>query len=155
MAEKSSKIQRRSPKQARSRATCDAILEAASQILERDGAGGFNTNSVAERAGVSIGTLYQYYPDKTAILAAAAEREATNAEPRLAGRHKALLRALAAFLESFRRDAAMVRTERFARVAKPGRRNRFVVIRLRWTAPALWQRPSLIPVLAKSRAPRR
>jgi AcrR family transcriptional regulator len=100
MACEPTKNQRRRPKQARSRATCEAILEAASQIIERDGAAGFNTNRVAERAGVSIGTLYQYFPDKHAVLVAAAEREAARTEPSLARRQKALLRALIALVES-------------------------------------------------------
>jgi AcrR family transcriptional regulator len=45
-----------------------AILEAAAQVVLQDGEAGFNTNRIAERAGVSIGTLYQYFPDKAAIL---------------------------------------------------------------------------------------
>lgn len=64
---------RRRPLQARSKATVDAILEAATRILEADEA--FTTNHVAERAGVSVGTLYQYFPDKTAIVHALAARE--------------------------------------------------------------------------------
>ena len=70
------KTARRRPKQVRALATRDAILEAATQILERHGEGAFTTNRVAERAGVSIGTLYQYFADKQAILAALARREA-------------------------------------------------------------------------------
>jgi AcrR family transcriptional regulator len=66
---------RKTPRQARARATVAAVLEAAAQLLERDGAAGFNTNAVAERAGVSIGTLYRYFPDKRAILVALARRE--------------------------------------------------------------------------------
>ena len=97
MTSDSEGFQRRSPKQSRSRATCDAILEAASQILERDGPAGFNTASVAERAGVSIGTLYQYFPDKQAILVAAARRELSGAP--LAGRQMALVQALIAMIE--------------------------------------------------------
>ncbi|SDY96290.1 TetR/AcrR family transcriptional regulator [Citreimonas salinaria] len=60
---------RKVPRQARSRATCDAILAAAARILERQGDEALNTNRVAEVAGVSIGSLYQYYPTKEAILA--------------------------------------------------------------------------------------
>lgn len=60
---------RKRPLQARSRATCDAILEAAARILEGDGARGLTTNRIAEVAGVSVGSLYQYYPDRAAILA--------------------------------------------------------------------------------------
>lgn len=61
---------RRRPKQGRSRHTVDAILTAAQQVLLRSGLQGFNTNAVAKRAGVSIGSLYQFYPGKEAILAA-------------------------------------------------------------------------------------
>jgi AcrR family transcriptional regulator len=43
-------------------------MAAAARILEEDGVAGFNTNAVAERAGVSIGSLYQYFPGKDAIL---------------------------------------------------------------------------------------
>lgn len=64
---------RRAPRQNRSKATVDAILEAATRILESGGA--FTTNHVAERAGVSVGTLYQYFPDKAAILHALGARE--------------------------------------------------------------------------------
>jgi AcrR family transcriptional regulator len=98
-------FQRRRPRQSRSRATFDAILEAAAQVLERDGPAGFTTASVAERAGVSIGTLYQYFSDKQAILLAAAEREVSGEAPALASRQKVLMQALIAFLDSIGRMA--------------------------------------------------
>jgi AcrR family transcriptional regulator len=44
------------------------ILEAAARVLEEAGPAGFNTNRVAERAGISVGSLYQYYPNKSALL---------------------------------------------------------------------------------------
>jgi AcrR family transcriptional regulator len=69
------KAQRRQPRQARALATRDAIFEAATRILEEEGEAAFNTNRVAERAGVSIGTLYQYFGSKQAILAAMAREE--------------------------------------------------------------------------------
>jgi AcrR family transcriptional regulator len=59
---------RKHPSQQRSRATVDAILEAAARILEGAGLDALTTNAVAERAGVSIGSLYQYFPSKQAIL---------------------------------------------------------------------------------------
>jgi len=61
---------RKLAKQARSQATVDAILEAAAQVFERYGYAGATTNRIAERAGVSIGSLYQYFPNKDAILVA-------------------------------------------------------------------------------------
>ncbi|RAS22618.1 TetR family transcriptional regulator [Paraburkholderia bryophila] len=55
---------RKQPRQARSRATVEAILIAGAQVLGRRGWDGFTTNEVAEAAGVSIGSLYQYFPNK-------------------------------------------------------------------------------------------
>jgi len=62
------------PRQARAKATYSAILTAAAHILERGGARAFTTNRVAEKAGVSIGSLYQYFPNKESILVAVAEQ---------------------------------------------------------------------------------
>lgn len=64
---------RRSPRQQRAKSTVDAVLEAATRILEAGQP--FTTNHVAERAGVSVGTLYQYFPDKAALLEALGARE--------------------------------------------------------------------------------
>lgn len=61
---------RKTPRQRRALATRDAILEAATQLLAAGGLAAFNTNAVAERAGVSIGSLYQYYPNKDALMVA-------------------------------------------------------------------------------------
>ncbi|MCP3707743.1 TetR/AcrR family transcriptional regulator [Paraburkholderia sp. CNPSo 3274] len=65
---------RKAPKQARSRATIDAILDAAAHILGERGWSAFTTNAVAEAAGVSIGSLYQYFPDKLALIDAVRRR---------------------------------------------------------------------------------
>jgi AcrR family transcriptional regulator len=65
---------RKNPRQARSQATVDAIFEAAIQVLLGDGLQRLTTIRVAERAGVSVGTLYQYYPHKQALLFAVLER---------------------------------------------------------------------------------
>ena len=59
---------RNSPKQARSNELVAAVLEAAVQVLAKEGAQRFTTARVAERAGVSVGSLYQYFPNKAAIL---------------------------------------------------------------------------------------
>jgi AcrR family transcriptional regulator len=67
---------RKTPSQARSAWTVDQILQAAAQVLEARGEDALTTKTVAERAGVSIGTLYQYFPNRDAILVALADREA-------------------------------------------------------------------------------
>jgi AcrR family transcriptional regulator len=59
---------RKRPKQARSTELVAAILEAAAQVLAKEGAARFTTARVAERAGVSVGSIYQYFPNKAAIL---------------------------------------------------------------------------------------
>jgi AcrR family transcriptional regulator len=66
---------RKQPKQARSLETVNVIIEAAARILESHGREGFSTNAVAERAGVSIGSLYQYFPQKEALIGALIARE--------------------------------------------------------------------------------
>lgn len=66
---------RREPTQARATATRAAILEAAARVLEQGGLSAFNTNRVAEVAGISIGSLYQYYPHKAALLVALSEQQ--------------------------------------------------------------------------------
>jgi AcrR family transcriptional regulator len=62
---------RKAPRQPRARATVDAIIEAAEQLTRKLGITEWTTNHVAERAGVSIGTLYQYFPSKESLLTAA------------------------------------------------------------------------------------
>jgi AcrR family transcriptional regulator len=59
---------RKQPQQARSTELVAAILEAATQVLAKEGAPRFTTARVAERAGVSVGSVYQYFPNKAAIL---------------------------------------------------------------------------------------
>ena len=54
---------RKSPAQSRSRATVEAILDAAAHILVTQGFAAASTNRIAEKAGVSIGSLYQYFPN--------------------------------------------------------------------------------------------
>lgn len=67
---------RKTPVQARSRATCDAIIQAATYILTERGWDGLTTNAIAERAGVNIGSLYQYFPNKEAVVAELQRRHA-------------------------------------------------------------------------------
>jgi AcrR family transcriptional regulator len=66
---------RKTPRQKRSADTVAVIVEAAARILELNGFEGFNTNAIAEKSGVSIGSLYQYFPGKNALLSAIIERE--------------------------------------------------------------------------------
>jgi len=67
---------RKEPRQARSKATVDAILTAAARILVEAGYERANVNDVARRAGVSVGSLYQYYPTKEALVSAVLQRDA-------------------------------------------------------------------------------
>src|SRR4051794_31488511 len=64
---------RKLPTQARARATVDAIMQATAHILVKDGYDRLTTNKVAERAGISIGSLYQYFPSKEAVVNALVE----------------------------------------------------------------------------------
>lgn len=155
--------QRRSPKQARSRATWEAIVEAASQILERHGPEALNTQAVAERAGVSIGTLYQYFPDKQAILVAAARRELGEEAAPLARRQRALVQALIAMVETVGRlgsgsTARMATARTSTPEAAPVRRSRRATtwdtrfadlagLLIELVAPA----PALIPIPIRAR----
>jgi AcrR family transcriptional regulator len=65
---------RKEPRQARSRATVEAIIEAGARVLGELGWAGFTTNTVADIAGVSIGSLYQYFPDKHSLIEAIRRR---------------------------------------------------------------------------------
>src|ERR1043165_2407897 len=61
---------RREPRQGRSRQTVQAVLGAVPRVIRREGVDAVTTNRIAEAAGVSIGSLYQYFPDKKAIFTA-------------------------------------------------------------------------------------
>lgn len=67
-------VRRRQPTQERARETVNVILDAVIRLLKRSGASAVTTNRVAEAAGVSIGSVYQYFPNKRAILIALHER---------------------------------------------------------------------------------
>jgi AcrR family transcriptional regulator len=71
---------RKKPVQQRSRATVDAILDAAARVFAASGYARTTTNHVARRAGVSIGSLYEYFPSKDALLVALTERHVDEAE---------------------------------------------------------------------------
>ena len=65
---------RKQASQQRSRATVDALIEATARILVREGFDAVSTNRIAEQAGVSVGSLYQYFPGKEALVAAVIDR---------------------------------------------------------------------------------
>ena len=66
---------RKIPQQSRAEQTVATILEAAARVLETKGMEGMNTNLVAQRAGVGVGSLYQYFPNKDALIVALSKRE--------------------------------------------------------------------------------
>ncbi len=76
---------RKVPQQARSRATVERLRSAARTVLERDGYEGFSTNRVAAEAQLSVGSLYQYFPDKLALAEAVIERWVEEVSDRVAG----------------------------------------------------------------------
>jgi AcrR family transcriptional regulator len=63
-------LPRKKPRQARAAVTVETILEAAARVLSKRSLDGFNTNRIAEVAGVSVGSIYQYFPNKAALVAA-------------------------------------------------------------------------------------
>jgi AcrR family transcriptional regulator len=67
-------LPRKQPQQARAAATVETILEAATRVLSDSSLTGFNTNRIAEVAGVSVGSIYQYFPNKASLVAALIER---------------------------------------------------------------------------------
>lgn len=74
MARKPLTNPRKQASQERSRATVDALIEATARILVREGFDKASTNRIAEEAGVGIGSLYQYFPSKEALVAAVTDR---------------------------------------------------------------------------------
>ncbi len=76
---------RKAPRQERAQATVEAILEAAELVLDREGPGAASTTRIAEVAGVSVGSLYQYFAHRDATLLALQERELDRAEAMLRG----------------------------------------------------------------------
>ncbi|MGJ7614846.1 MULTISPECIES: TetR/AcrR family transcriptional regulator [unclassified Variovorax] len=76
---------RKTPLQQRSRVTVDTIVEAATRVLARRGWARFTTNEIAEVAGVSVGSLYQYFPNKLALAEAIRQRHLDEVLVALAG----------------------------------------------------------------------
>ena len=74
-------IQRKTPQQERSRVTVEVILEAAGQLLVQQGYAAASTNAIARRAGVSIGSLYQYFPNKESIFLELMQRHHEEMQP--------------------------------------------------------------------------
>jgi len=90
---------RKKPKQDRSRTMVEVIVEATTRIIEDDGLAGLTTNRVARVAGVSVGSLYQYFPNKDALVEAVRER--------FAARFQSALLALLARLPGLSLDQAI------------------------------------------------
>lgn len=106
---------RKAPRQERSKALVEAILDAAARILARDGREAANTNAIAREAGVSIGSLYQYFPSREAIIDALVHRHghrihaivAGEGEPPPADLEEAVTRIVAAVFAAHRLDPAL------------------------------------------------
>jgi len=106
---------RKTPVQARSTATVEAIYEATIQVLLSHGIERLTTTRVAERAGVSVGTLYQYYPNKQSLLFAVLENHLDKVMARVEAtceraRHKPLAEMMREMVEAFV-DAKMERAD--------------------------------------------
>lgn len=76
---------RKSPRQERSRITVERILDAAARIFQEQGYLGTTTNEIADEAEVSVGSLYQYFPNKDALLVALTRRHIESATAGLVG----------------------------------------------------------------------
>jgi AcrR family transcriptional regulator len=115
--------------QERSRATVDALVEATARILVREGFDKASTNRIAEVAGVSVGSLYQYFPSKEALVVAVAERHQQEIMQTVRGElaealaepmEKAVRRLIAAAIKAHRVDPKLHRAlaEQIPRVGK-------------------------------------
>lgn len=93
MSKRKRTIPRKLPTQSRSRATVEAILTATARLLRRDGYDALSTNKVAQAAGVSVGSLYQYFPSKEALFMAVMDTHCTQLSLALEGRLVALAQA--------------------------------------------------------------
>lgn len=154
---------RKTPVQARSTVTVEAISEATIQVLLRHGAERLTTTRVAERAGVSVGTLYQYYPNKQSLLFAVVENHLNRIAARVeAARDACAERPLAemirAVVEAFvdakmeRADISVALYRVSSHVGGPelmkrfGRRLRRVVEKMLQTAPDVRSLPDKLAI---------
>jgi AcrR family transcriptional regulator len=108
MARKLQTNPRKSASQERSRLTIDALLEATARVLMKEGYDRASTNRIAEVAGVSIGSLYQYFPSKEALVAAVIDRHAQEISE---ATRKTLVRAAALPIEAAAREFVSVGIE--------------------------------------------
>ena len=105
---------RKQPKQERAKATVDAVLEASARILVDIGYAKASTNLIAEKAGVSIGSLYEYFPGKEAIFAELRRREGMKTyhllvdEPRPTTPKAALTHLVTTYIARFRDNHALL-----------------------------------------------
>jgi AcrR family transcriptional regulator len=115
---------RREPSQQRAQFTVEAIVEAAQQLMAEHGAQALTTRRIAERAGVSIGSLYQYFPNREAIIARLLEPFLFAAAERGAKRYTHQLNAEEFFIEAYcgqielEKNLANVDSETFAQHQK-------------------------------------
>lgn len=118
MKSKSRLQPREAPTQARAQATVAAILDATAQVLVSEGLDKASTNRIAKVAGVSVGSLYQYFPNKEALVAAVVDRYAQEEIDLLARSmaelvdepvHVGVPRFIAAMLDSHARDPALLK----------------------------------------------
>ncbi len=91
MKKRASKVDpRKNPRQERSRATVTAILDATTRLLREGGLSAANTNRIAQVAGVSVGSLYQYFPNKQSLAAALLEEHVRRTRDAVAARLEAV-----------------------------------------------------------------
>lgn len=115
---------RKLPAQARSKLTVAAILEATAHILLERGYSKLSTNAVAERAGVSIGSLYQYFPNKESLICALYERHREKMRAEIGGKISPALK-----LDSFDDVYALVGAIAKAHLVEPELHSKFETLR--------------------------